>query len=669
MRARAILALLLGLLLWLVLPAIAVGHAPQAPAGSAEPPRATVWFRPEGPIEANETYSVWPANTSRPAVEGLIWTFSCTDGPYEYEGFEFYTGGIAWIMAPLAGDLRVSGKARISVWLNSTDQAGWPTGLGAVIADVDEEGEVVAYWHSEPRSGSLPPAPSRFDFEVDLGNYTFEAGHIISFGVGVATTRRGYKVSVAFGGSRWPARAELPVLDHVRISGVSVLTPDGENRTVLYQGEGPVVLNISITDPFGNLDVAEVRLRVRNETGGVVFEALAQPTTNRTAYEAWYAATWDPSGLAPGDYVLEVGAADNSGIKDNRTLHISIVELRLALLSYAPKAVKLGSNATLSIELANNGTTTMFNLTLSVLEPDGLLLEPEELLLGDLGPGDAVLANFTLKAPVELGAGLRHPVLRATYADFRGVEHTTDLELTLELARLGCELSISVSPGEARCLDTVSIAVELSDELGQPIAGATISLWLGEEFLANLTTGDDGKASLDLRLELKPGTYTLKAAFLGSKSYEGCEATATLVVRKRKASLSLDYPDEVVAGEEFTISACLKDEEGEPIAGAELALYVRNGTSWSLLARARTDERGEATFILTLEEGGHELKVAFEGDAYHEGCEKGLAITASAPSPAAPAGAPSPIVLTGAAVGVGVLAALSLLRKRLLGRR
>ena len=91
----------------------------------------------------------------------------------------------------------------------------------------------------------------------------------------------------------------------------------------------------------------------------------------------------------------------------------------------------------------------------------------------------------------------------------------------------------------------------------------------GGKLLANLTAGDDGRASLSFRLELGPGTYTLKAVFPGSKSYEGCEATATLVVRKRKVSLSLDYPDEVVAGEEFTITACLRDEEGEPIAGAE----------------------------------------------------------------------------------------------------
>ena len=371
--ANALAALMMFLLL--AMPLTNVGLVLQA-QGSSTSDMASgdtglvkIWFRPEGPMWYNESYSIWPANTSYPTGQGILWTFRCTGGPYEYGGLTFYTGGIGWVLGPLAGDVEVSGDVEVVVWLNSTDRLGFLDQLayGVVLADVDEEGELVDYWY-DYKSGRLPGAPNRMNFRLENVSHVFQEGHYISIGVGVATTKYGYRVSSGFGGEPYLAHAELPVVDHLRIEGVAILGPDGSNRTEFILGESPITFNISVSDPLGNLDVAEVRVSVFNATH-VLFNRTAEAITNRTAFTAWYVATWEPEGLALGNYTVEVRARDNSGNTAHREVGLEFVVVRIGNWSYAPSSIKIGMEGRLEFSFTNLGLSRLKCLRTKRLHP------------------------------------------------------------------------------------------------------------------------------------------------------------------------------------------------------------------------------------------------------------------------------------------------------------
>lgn len=63
-----------------------------------------------------------------------------------------------------------------------------------------------------------------------------------------------------------------------------------------------------------------------------------------------------------------------------------------------------------------------------------------------------------------------------------------------------------------------TLSATLSDELGQPVAGRTVSFTLGSQ-TASAVTDSSGVASMSVRLNQKIGTYPLSAAFVGDSHY------------------------------------------------------------------------------------------------------------------------------------------------------
>ena len=510
MRAGRTPALVLLLVLALLTAVWAIKPLPAHAASMPDGPDGTVvlWFRPEGPMWFNESYSLWPANTTEPIGNGTMWTFSCTGGPYEYGIYTFYTGGVAWATEPLAGDLNVSGTVKVYVWLNSTQELGpWDVLVyGVVLTDVDEEGNanVVNYTYA---SGRLPDGPSEFVFEFDVDQYVFEAGHVMLIGVGVACTEYGYKVSVSFGGGDFPARAELPVVNPISIEELLIYGPDGVNRTKFVVRERPITFNITVSDPFGNLDVSVVRVAIYNETH-VILDRTAEAVSNRTALTTVYQVVWDPEGIRPGNYTLEVEAVDNSGLSDARTGLLEFVSLGVGSWSYSPREVRPGIQTVLNASFTNIGTDTIYNASLKVLDPGGFIIEPSEVYVGDLRPGETRAISLNMTVPPGLGVGRRIVKLSLAFYDFRGACYQAEVGLGIEVVKLKTALDLSIQPKRARALDPVSISISLTDELGRPLASSPVLLYVNGELVANLTTNGAGEASLTLE-SLAAGTCLL----------------------------------------------------------------------------------------------------------------------------------------------------------------
>ncbi len=406
--------------------------------------------------------------------------------------------------------------------------------------------------------------------------------------------------------------------------------PDGAERAKFYVSEGPLTFNISVSDPFSNFDVVEVRVVVHNSTHTVLDEP-AEAYTDRHAYKAWYRLVWHPQGVGPGNYTVEVRARDNSGNEDVRTFEVKFVLLKVANFTCTPSWLKKGlGDQPLCVSFENGGNDMMYNVSLVVANACDILLKPDWVEVGDLEAGGRFAFNFTARVPEDAGVGPRNITFLLVYTDFRGVWHEENLTVQVYVALVGTSLTLEVEPKEARTLDQITARVELADEFGQPLANITVKLALDGSPLAELTTDQDGRAECSFKAELGAGEHMLEAVFEGTDIYAPSSATATFRLRLREASIHVDYPSEVEAGRQFQVNSTLTGEDGEPLVGAELELYVFENGTWILLGENTTGPDGTATFILVLGAGEHRLKLVFAGDEFYAACEAEFSITARA---------------------------------------
>jgi hypothetical protein len=70
------------------------------------------------------------------------------------------------------------------------------------------------------------------------------------------------------------------------------------------------------------------------------------------------------------------------------------------------------------------------------------------------------------------------------------------------------------------------------DEYGQPVVGKKVTFVLGSQ-TATGTTDSTGKATANIKLILKPGSYPLSATFAaGDAKYNGAADSGTFVIGK-----------------------------------------------------------------------------------------------------------------------------------------
>jgi len=75
----------------------------------------------------------------------------------------------------------------------------------------------------------------------------------------------------------------------------------------------------------------------------------------------------------------------------------------------------------------------------------------------------------------------------------------------------------------------VGLTASLTDSLGQPVVGATITFTIGTQSMSAITNGS-GVATASLALNQKVGTYPLSATFTGDSRYLGSSAATTFKI-------------------------------------------------------------------------------------------------------------------------------------------
>ncbi len=145
--------------------------------------------------------------------------------------------------------------------------------------------------------------------------------------------------------------------------------------------------------------------------------------------------------------------------------------------------------------------------------------------------------------------------------------------------------------------------VEVRDQNGNLLAGIEVAFEItsGDGMLsaATVITDDDGRASTTLTLGSRPGTNTVEASVSGLEP-----VTFTATGQAVPQTLAIVSGDE----QQGTVGAALaeglvvsvRDQNGDPFAGATVTFEVTSGDGMLSAATAATDEDGRASTTLTL---------------------------------------------------------------------
>ncbi len=146
-------------------------------------------------------------------------------------------------------------------------------------------------------------------------------------------------------------------------------------------------------------------------------------------------------------------------------------------------------------------------------------------------------------------------------------------------------------------------AVLVRDQYGDPLAGAAVTFAVtaagGTLSATTATTDANGRASTTLTLGRTPGTNTVKATIVG---LEPVIFTATgLAVAQALEKLSGDEQEGgagAALGEPFVVE--VRDQNGNPLAGAQVTFAVTAGGGTLSVTTATTDADGRASTTMTL---------------------------------------------------------------------
>jgi 5-hydroxyisourate hydrolase-like protein (transthyretin family) len=155
----------------------------------------------------------------------------------------------------------------------------------------------------------------------------------------------------------------------------------------------------------------------------------------------------------------------------------------------------------------------------------------------------------------------------------------------------------------------------LTNQAGQPLSNAQISFFLhqdSEVLSENSTTDSGGFARANFSLS-SIGEFVIDAEFSGNIDYYGENSTLTILVSRLDTYLSIQIPPNATKKEPLTVVASLQDENGEPVADAEVDFYFNDGNGWVFLGSYLTDQNGVASKSYVPQNVGlHSFKTMFE---------------------------------------------------------
>lgn len=168
---------------------------------------------------------------------------------------------------------------------------------------------------------------------------------------------------------------------------------------------------------------------------------------------------------------------------------------------------------------------------------------------------------------------------------------------------------ISVSSSAADYGD--SIDIYLKDNDNNPLTGQDLTTNINN---VNNTQKTDSQGKISLKLDFKPGTYSLKVYFMGNENFDAVNKSFNIKISKLDSTLT---PDNTTVIKGNYLYVFLKDIKNNAISGETVRLTV-NGKTHNL----NTNNNGRIAFKVNLAVGKYSVTVSFNGNEYYNSVSK-----------------------------------------------
>ena len=150
--------------------------------------------------------------------------------------------------------------------------------------------------------------------------------------------------------------------------------------------------------------------------------------------------------------------------------------------------------------------------------------------------------------------------------------------------------------------------IRLLNVYGNPIPGEKITATLdGQKY--DLITNDDGNVTI--KFNLKTGSYKVNYQYQNSNPDLSSEGSKTITIYANKTYIYGNDAD-FTAGTSQTYYVSLKDQYKDPLANKVIKFVVDDKTY-----TAKTNSKGIAGIVLSLNAGSYPIKFSFEGDSVY----------------------------------------------------
>ncbi len=171
------------------------------------------------------------------------------------------------------------------------------------------------------------------------------------------------------------------------------------------------------------------------------------------------------------------------------------------------------------------------------------------------------------------------------------------------------ELALESPPTAGDYSIETTVTARLTSD-GTPVANQPLTFGLGQQTRVAFTDGD-GRATVNIPLLLLPGSYSLKATFLGTADFAPASDQAPFAVVKQGTNLSLETP---TGPDAPLVIATLTDDDGRPLL-EQTIIFVVSGPNGSYSETVITNLVGQAALTdIPLPGGTYTVTAYFNGE-------------------------------------------------------
>ena len=325
--------------------------------------------------------------------------------------------------------------------------------------------------------------------------------------------------------------------------------------------------------------------------------------------------------LKPGEYVSKVVNVRIEGYVEGdgeRLAHTSLVTFPVevyVLPSYikldvtAPTEVRLGDYIQLGVTVKNTGAAPVYGVTVSIYDGGRFV---DEKFISSLSPG-GVASVFSSFKPREEGE--HNIIVRASWI-YQSGSNGTAISMVRVLVKRNIEVVTYSNVSKVNAFSSV----EIRGSVRPPLSNMTLNIegsmdggftWI---VLGKVVTDNTGNFKF-VWTPTKPGSYVVRARFLGSEFYyEAVSNTIMIEVLKGKPKIALTASSASIrVGEKVKLKI-----EVSPPTKLRLSLMYRIGEQeWKQYSTVTTNDKGVAeTLFIPIVSGTYHLKAVFNGDEY-----------------------------------------------------